>query len=104
MHKAILVARSPVWEFSLNWLVKSLIVELLFQVFKAMFQPGIGMTEAQTGRVEIKEIGTRLCSSFCFQRMGLDPEVLEEMLRFVYTGLVKHSLEARILFQIVIKI
>ena len=57
MHKAILAARSPVWEFSLNWLVKS---SIAFQVFKAMFQPGIGMTEAQTGRVEIKEIGTRL--------------------------------------------
>lgn len=52
VHKAILAARSP--------------------VFKAMFQSGTGMTEAQTGRVEIKDI---------------DPEVLEEMLRFMYTGL-----------------
>ena len=42
--------------------------------------------------------------SFCFQHLGLDPEVMEEMLRFVYTGLVKHSLEARNLLHNIIKI
>lgn len=50
VHKAILVARSP--------------------VFEAMFEHG--MTEARTDRVQIDDT---------------DPEVLKEMLRFMYTGL-----------------
>ena len=72
-----------------------------------MFQ--CGMTEDQTGRAEIEDIGMRLLTQHFSDELrldwgfrshlGLDPEVLKEMLRFMYTGLVKYSLEARIILQ-----
>ena len=47
-----------------------------------------GMTEARTDRVQIDDTGNYLAHYIDFKLVCLDPEVLKEMLRFMYTGLV----------------